>query len=468
MSAFIPPLGDALDYELEALTTPAGDGIQFLLGASLPSVSIQAATDHATTSLTANGTITADGGEDSTEVGFVYDTVSVTDNPGNVAPGATDYGSSVSDTGVFGEAPFSKGLTGLTQATTYYIRAYAMNTAGYTYSSEVSYVTAGYPTVDTEAVSGISGGTAQGNGNITDDGELPILRRGFVIATSTKSDPGHVAPEASDYTGLVDETGTFGEGSYDLNLTGLASITSYYVRAFIQNSVGYVYGDEVSFTTTGVPVLTTEGADNETFTDADLNGDITYDGGSTLTRRGFVFSTESHSPPGNTSPEASDYEFIESESGTFSEGEYTLHTTALADNTDYFLRAFAQNSDGFAYGLEVPFSSEYFAPTIISVDPVGANLDETKEITISGSNFRAGVTVTIGGVTCTDIEVVDGQTITCVAPAKSVQGEYPLLLTNVDGKYATTAFYYMELLPNPIQKDPVVAKFSVEAVPFSQ
>jgi hypothetical protein len=44
------------------------------------------------------------------------------------------------------------------------------------------------------------------------------------------------------------EDGT-GTGSFLSNLTGLAPNTTYYVRAYVLNTVGLSYGNQVSFTT---------------------------------------------------------------------------------------------------------------------------------------------------------------------------------------------------------------------------
>jgi hypothetical protein len=45
-------------------------------------------------------------------------------------------------------------------------------------------------------------------------------------------------------------------GSFSSTLTGLTANTMYYVRAYVTNSVGTAYGNEVSFTTTNIVLLT--------------------------------------------------------------------------------------------------------------------------------------------------------------------------------------------------------------------
>lgn len=92
------------------------------------------------TTATANGNITVTGGVNSDHRGVVYDTSSH-GAPGNVAPGSSGYASNVDESGSFGTGAFTESLTGLTQNTTYYVRAYAHNSAGYSYGSETSFIT---------------------------------------------------------------------------------------------------------------------------------------------------------------------------------------------------------------------------------------------------------------------------------------------------------------------------------------
>lgn len=107
----------------------------------LPTVTTQAASNVKDTTATANGNITATGGENNDKQGFVYDTASKS-LPGNVAPTSSGYASYTENTGSFGTGAFTVSLTGLSGGTTYYGRAYAHNSAGYSYGGEVSFTTA--------------------------------------------------------------------------------------------------------------------------------------------------------------------------------------------------------------------------------------------------------------------------------------------------------------------------------------
>ncbi|MFA5695966.1 MAG: hypothetical protein WC917_00675, partial [Bacilli bacterium] len=103
----------------------------------------------------------------------------------------------------------------------------------------------------TQAVSSIGTLTATGNGTIVSIGSSNATLRGVVWSTSTWGNPGNIAPAASNYGSKAESSGSFGTGAFTSSITGIVSSTTYYVRAYSYNSWGYVYGDEVSFTTEG-------------------------------------------------------------------------------------------------------------------------------------------------------------------------------------------------------------------------
>jgi hypothetical protein len=107
---------------------------------SAPSVSTQAVSSISYTTADANGTISATGGENADIRGFVYDTSSKS-APGNVAPASSGYAFTSQDSGSFATGAFAKTLTDLASGTTYYVRAFAHNSAGYGYGDEISFTT---------------------------------------------------------------------------------------------------------------------------------------------------------------------------------------------------------------------------------------------------------------------------------------------------------------------------------------
>ena len=117
-----------------------------------PTVTTQAVDDIASTTATLNGTVTDDGGETIDYYGFVWDDDSDEGDPGDVDPStpAGDWENGwKSGSGNYGENPFDHGLTGLTQGTTYYVRAAAHNVNGWSYGPAVSFRALKYTTVTT-------------------------------------------------------------------------------------------------------------------------------------------------------------------------------------------------------------------------------------------------------------------------------------------------------------------------------
>eukprot|EP00798_Chlamydomonas_sp_ICE-L_P024847 gene24847-10503_t len=77
-------------------------------------------------------------------------------------------------------------------------------------------------------------------------------------------------------------------------------------------------------------------------------------------------------------------------------------------------------------------------PTVTSVSPVvqTKNLLGGDTLTITGTLFVMGATVSIGGTACTSVTFVSATSITCTAPAKPA-GSYPVVVTNLDAGYST-------------------------------
>lgn len=98
-----------------------------------PSVTTNAVSNIGSTTATFNGNITAINGANVTTRGFKYSTTSGFD------PAIT--GTNISESGSFSTGTFSFSPSGLTTVTTYYVRAYAINSAGTTYGSQVSFNT---------------------------------------------------------------------------------------------------------------------------------------------------------------------------------------------------------------------------------------------------------------------------------------------------------------------------------------
>ena len=198
---------------------------------SVPSVTTDPVTNVTATSATGGGTVTSDGGSTIVERGVCWNTSSdptITDN-------LTNEGS--------GTGTFTSAITGLTENTTYSVRAYAKNSTGVGYGETISFTTSGdggLPAVTTSAVSDITNESAVCGGNVTSDGGAPWVAGGVCWSTSPN-------PDKSDSHSLdINNT-----GSFTSSITGLTASTKYYIRAYATNSNGTSYGSEVSFTTKG-------------------------------------------------------------------------------------------------------------------------------------------------------------------------------------------------------------------------
>ena len=295
----------------------------------LPALITQVVNNITSSSATVGGIVTTDGGAAVFDRGVCYSTITtptVSDNCVHIGQGT---------------GSFSDNLTGLSPNTTYYVRAYAMNSVGTAYGNEVSFTTTTaiqLPTVITTAVNSVAQTIATCGGNVTSDGGATVTARG--VCWSTSQNPTTADSHTSDGSGT---------GSFTSSLTGLTSSTTYYVRAYATNSAGTSYGNEVSFTTTAsaqVPSATTAAVSNVTETSATCGGNVTSDGGATVTARGVCWSTSQN--PTTADSHTSDG------SGT---GSFASNLTGLTANTTYYVRAYATNSAGTTYGNEVSFTT---------------------------------------------------------------------------------------------------------------
>jgi uncharacterized protein (TIGR02145 family) len=281
------------------------------------------------TTATCGGLILSDGGAAITARGVCWST------------GETPTLADSKTTSSTSAASFTCTSTDLTGGTTYYVRAYATNSAGTGYGTAVSFTTlpVELPVLTTSAVSEIADITATCGGNITSDGGSAITARGVcwsIAATPTTAD-----------SKTTDGTGT---GEFTSSITGLTAGTIYYVRAYATNSAGTAYGTAVSFSTLapqGAPELTTSAVSDITQTTATCGGNITSEGTSAVTARGVCWGT-------GDSPTTADSKTTDG-TGT---GEFTSSITDLTAETTYYVRAYATNSIGTAYGTAVSFTTE--------------------------------------------------------------------------------------------------------------
>jgi uncharacterized protein (TIGR02145 family) len=193
---------------------------------SYPTVQTSEVSDITDTSAVCGGDVTSDGNVPVTVRGVCWST---SQNP-TIADSYTTDGS--------GTGRFTSSLTGLSQGTTYYVRAYATNEVGIMYGEEKMFKTIGLPVVTTNEVKDVTDRSALCGGNVISDGGKDVTARG--ICWSTLPNPTIVDSLSID---------GIGEGSFDRKLLNLEEQTTYYVRAYATNSMGTSYGAQVEFKT---------------------------------------------------------------------------------------------------------------------------------------------------------------------------------------------------------------------------
>ena len=233
-----------------------------------PTVTTTTASNITSTTATSGGNVTNDGGSAVTARGVCWST---SQNP-TLSNSHTTNGS--------GTGNFTSSLTGLTAGTTYYVRAYAINSVDTAYGSQITFTTTAVaPTVTTTTASNITSTTATSGGNVTNDGGSAVTARG--VCWSTSQNP----TLSNSHT-----TNGSGTGNFTSSLTGLTAGTTYYVRAYAINSVDTAYGSQITFTTTAAPVSYTFSVSSSTrvvFSPGNLQWSA-KNGGSTATTHTVV------------------------------------------------------------------------------------------------------------------------------------------------------------------------------------
>ena len=307
-------------------------GIIEVEGPTLPTVSTKSCTNITDEYAICGGNVTADGRSKVTARGVCW---AKAEYP------TVDNAHTVNGAGV-GE--FTSQLSELERGVTYYVRAYATNKQGTAYGNQLTLTTqTGLPEVETISVNEITATSAISCGKIISNGNHTIVAYGVCWSNISAT------PTILDCH--TEEVGIF--ATYTSMITNLQPGTSYYVRAYATNEVGTNYGASMIFSTlSGLPILTTLNISNATKTSANSGGVITDNGGFAITARGVCWSTHSN-------PTINDNKTIDGMGlGQF---ESTIIDVDLTNYTNkYFVRAYATNANGTAYGNELILNYQYY------------------------------------------------------------------------------------------------------------
>lgn len=204
------------------------------------------------------------------------------------------------------------------------------------------------PVVSTTEVSSVSYYSAQSGGVITGDGGYDVIARGVCWSTSPNPD--------IKGSKTVDAAGT---GTFESLIDSLMPGTTYYLRAYATNKKGTSYGLQVEFTTKTLTLseVATSPVTSITTTSAVTGGTISIDGGTPITERGVCWSTLPN-------PTINDSVTIDG-SGS---GNFISTLSGLKTGTIYYVKAYATNSNGTAYGNERQFRTQSSIPEVITAD----------------------------------------------------------------------------------------------------
>lgn len=196
------------------------------------------------------------------------------------------------------------------------------------------------PTVVTKAASDVTLNSATLNGEVISEGGKATSDRGFVYSATD------INPTFSNQK----ISAAYGIGPFSSNFTNLNLNSTYYFRAYATNPIGTQYGITEKFSTLDAKLPTLSISKVTLISTNSINVDliITSDGGSKLTETGLVVGT-------SPAPSVETASFKIASNSSLS----SISIESLAENTNYYVRAYAKNIKGISY------SDEYSIKTLI-------------------------------------------------------------------------------------------------------
>lgn len=143
-----------------------------------------------------------------------------------------------------GPKPYEARVYDFEPSTTYYVRTFATNKFGTSYSEEISITTASLPVVYTEPNFNWTGTRIKGGGKVD-----------FVGVNTSAGLSWSLSPNPTIEDNFIQSDILSTVGNFDAEITGLEFGTTYYVRAYATNEAGTSYGEEIQITTSPTPMV---------------------------------------------------------------------------------------------------------------------------------------------------------------------------------------------------------------------
>ncbi len=339
----------------------------------------------ATTTATVTGKLVLATNQKPTQYGFYY-------SASNAFPTSSDNVFLSKDTAKTGNTLNITGkLSTLSQNTLYYIRAFAVYDSSTFYGTVRNFTTTKnvlIASVQTTSITAISYIAATFQGSVTSGG-TNITEYGFVYATTSM-------PTIAN-TKIVKSTtapGTF-PFAFTSAITSLQNNTTYYMRAYVKDNSGISYGDNKSFKTLAnvTPTVQSGAVTGIGYFTATLSGTITSEGSSDITQYGVVYSTT------NTLPTILDSKIITSSSApTVFPVSFTSSLINLTGATTYYVRTYATNATGTAYGTVQQFTTVETRPKLATTIAKYTGLDQNISVSANIENAGASAITRYGFV----------------------------------------------------------------------
>ena len=270
------------------------------------------------------------------------------------------------------ESAFSVELSNLSPSTVYTCRAFARNERGRGYSDVYRFTTLNaidtIPLVDTYTVKDITYCSAVPSGIVLSGGGQEVIERGICYG----------AEPVPTNEGMHVALGS-GVGPFECQITDLLPETRYYICAYAICTKGIYYGDQLAFDTKPLPLEVQTGEVSDvTASRVRVDGKVTRDGGYEVTECGFCWGTE-HEP-------TIEGLHIKASVGL---GKYSCYFSGLQQGQTHYVRAYAVNEEGVAYGEEVEFvPNDPFLPWPDGTLPGLFSVSENRKVRFSQGNLQ--------------------------------------------------------------------------------